>query len=119
MTLDDVWGSRPPGVDASTRDRSQGSDPGLPQPDGLHDSGDAPARTRTAPVNPRASASEAYPRLDPSRGTLTIPISTAVEALQSNEVYLPRVRQSLDPVLSARQINAISRHATLSGTLRA
>ena len=47
------------------------------------------------------------PRLDPRAGKLTIPISTAVEALQSNEVYLPRSRLRLDPVLSARQINAI------------
>ena len=48
--------------------------------------------------------------LDPRAGKLTIPISTAVEALQSNEVYLPRNRLRLDPALSARQINAISRH---------
>ena len=50
--------------------------------------------------------------LDPRAGKLTIPISTApistaVEALQSNEVYLPRNRLRLDLVLSARQINAI------------
>ncbi|HNM20763.1 MAG TPA: hypothetical protein PKL59_22870, partial [Nitrospira sp.] len=45
--------------------------------------------------------------LDPRAGKLTIPISTAVEALQSNEVYLPRNRLRLDPALSARQINAI------------
>ena len=47
------------------------------------------------------------PRLDPRAGKLTIPINTAVEALQSNEVYLPRSRLRLDPVLSAQQINAI------------
>ena len=34
-------------------------------------------------------------------------MSTAVEALQSNEVYLPRMRQRQGRTLSARQINAI------------
>ena len=34
-------------------------------------------------------------------------MSTAVEALQSNDVYLPRMRQRQGRTLSARQINAI------------
>ena len=42
---------------------------------------------------PLANPSHPCPWLDPGRGTLTIPISTAVEALQSNEVY--RVRNCL------------------------
>lgn len=33
------------------------------------------------------------PRLDQSHGTPTIPINTALMAVQSNEVYLPRMRQ--------------------------
>jgi len=33
-------------------------------------------------------------------------MSAAVEALSSNEVYLPQMRQSSDRVLSMRQTNA-------------
>jgi hypothetical protein len=47
------------------------------------------------------------PRLDPRRGTLTLPINTAVEARQSNEVYLPRIRQGQGRTLSTRHKNAI------------
>ncbi|HNL90896.1 MAG TPA: hypothetical protein PKH05_17585, partial [Nitrospira sp.] len=62
-------------------------------------------RQREMPSHP-ASASERCPRLDPRCGTLTISMSTAIKALQSNEICLPRKRQSLDQVLSARQIDA-------------
>jgi len=57
--------------------------------------------------NNLANLSDSYTLLDPRQGTLTIPTSTAVEALQSNEVYLPRTLQRQDRALSARQTNAI------------
>jgi hypothetical protein len=66
-----------------------------------------PREQQEAARLPLANPSDPCPWLDPRHGRLTIPISTAVEALQSNEVYLPRIRQRLDPALSARQINAI------------
>jgi len=75
---------------------------------GVYGSLQSPAREgRYASHLPLAQPSGSYPRLDRQRRTLTIPISTAVEALQSNEVYLPRMHQWQDRTLSARQINAI------------
>ena len=52
----------------------------------------------------RAMACQA---IDFGRTRLTIPISTALAAVQSNKVYLPRMRLRLARVLPARQINAI------------
>jgi hypothetical protein len=52
----------------------------------------------------RAMACQA---IDFGRTRLTIPISTALAAVQSNKVYLPRMRLRLARVLAARQINAI------------
>jgi hypothetical protein len=69
----------------------------------VHDSRARAGEAVTLPSDRR----DQCPRLDPRAGKLTIPISTAVEALQSNEVYLPRSRLRLDPALPARQINAI------------
>ncbi len=68
----------------------------------------SPVRERNGAARlPLVTPSGAYPWLDRRRGTLTIPISPAVEALQSNEVYLPRMHQQQGRTLSARQINAI------------
>jgi len=68
----------------------------------------SPAREQQEAAHlPLAKPSEHCPWLDPRRGTLTIPISAAVEALQSNEVYLPRMRQRQGRTLSARQISAV------------
>ena len=63
VTLGDVLGSRPPGVDASTRRRSQGSDPGLPQPDGPLDSGEALVNPAPARPNPTRGLTQAPGRL--------------------------------------------------------
>ena len=45
--------------------------------------------------------------IDFGQTRLKIPISTALAAVQSNKVYLPRMRLRLARVLAARQINAI------------
>jgi len=74
---------------------------GLPQR--VHDSW---ARAGEAIARPSDRRNQP-PSLDPRAGKLTIPISAAVEALQSNEVYLPPSRLRLDPALLTRQINAI------------
>ena len=73
VTLGDAWWSRPPGVDASTRRRSQGSDPGLPQPDGLLDSGDVPATIRKAPLNPAPARPNPIRGLTQAAGRLQSP----------------------------------------------
>ncbi len=79
VALGDAWGSRPPGADASARRRSHGLDPGLPQPDGPFDSGEAPATTRKALVNPAPA------RPNPTRG-----LTQAAGRLQSPSVLPSR-----------------------------
>ncbi|MBK7674567.1 MAG: transposase [Candidatus Accumulibacter sp.] len=101
-----LWQFRPPGDASSAACRRHGCRAALGLPERPVRSCHALANSRKPARLPLAKPSNPCPRLDPRRGTL-IPISTAVEALQSNEVYLPRIRQRLGRVLSARPINAI------------
>ncbi len=73
VTLGDVWRSRPPGVDASTRGPTHGSDPGLRQPDGLLDSAEALATIRKALVNPAPARPNPIRGLTQAAGRLQSP----------------------------------------------